>query len=314
IEQTAVAIADGDLDRRIADIDPRTEAGRLGAALNTMLGQISSALREREDSAASLRQFVADASHELRTPLTSIRGFAELCGRPDIGAAEVTRGLQRIEAEAKRMGVLVDDLLLLAHLDARRPLQLTQVDLLVLVVDAVDDARARDPGRPVTLSGDVRSLIVDGDESRLRQVLANLINNAAIHTAPSTAVHVTLRPGASPLPLVAAAGAQPRPGDRAELEVRDFGPGMDSSHAAHVFDRFYRADVGRARANGGSGLGLSIAAAIIAAHGGRIELRTAPDSGASFRIVLPTSQTPSRREKAAMPDRTGQPTRPSQLA
>lgn len=289
IEQTAVAIADGDLDRRIDRTDPRTEVGRLGAALNTMLGQISGALREREDSQARLRQFVADASHELRTPLTSIRGFAELGGRPGVGAGEVARGLRRIQAEAERMGVLIDDLLLLARLDARRPLRPVPVDLLVLAVDAVDDARARHPERRVTVSGDMRPLIVDGDESQLRQVLANLVNNAVLHTPPSAAVQVTLRPGASPLPLVAMAGGpQTRGNQTVEVEVRDNGPGLDAPRTAHLFDRFYRGDRGRGRATGGSGLGLSIAVAIVASHGGRIELRTTPGSGAAFRVVLPT--------------------------
>jgi two-component system OmpR family sensor kinase len=201
---------------------------------------------------------------------------------------EVARNLRRIEAEAERMGGLVDDLLLLASLDERRPIEPGPVDLLVLAVDAVDDARARHPERTIRLSGRMRSLIVNGDERRLRQVVANLINNAVLHTPAATPVHVALEPSASPLPLVAMAGARPVANGRlAELEVRDFGPGISPRDAAHVFDRFYRGDPSRTRATGGSGLGLSIAAAILAAHGGRLELRTAPGAGAAFRVVLP---------------------------
>ncbi|GDY30290.1 sensor histidine kinase [Gandjariella thermophila] len=290
IERTAEAIAAGDLDRRVPENDPRTETGRLGAALNVMLGRLSAALHARERSEQRLRRFVADASHELRTPLTSIRGFAELYRRG--GAADVERLMGRIESEAKRMGILVDDLLLLARLDQERALDITDVDLLVLAGDAVHDAKAREPDRPVTLvpgSGAVRVL---GDEHRLRQVVGNLVTNALTHTPAGTPVRLTVahRPAQERNGWpVAAAGADRLPdGALGLLEVHDDGPGIPAEAAAHVFDRFYRADRSRARTRGGgAGLGLAISAAILEAHNGRIELYSAPDRGTTFRVLLP---------------------------
>ncbi|MGH3869439.1 MAG: sensor histidine kinase [Pseudonocardiaceae bacterium] len=299
IEQTAEAIAGGELDRRVADSDPRTETGRLGAALNVMLGRLAAALRERECSEHRLRQFVADASHELRTPLTSIRGFAELYRRGGARTpAEVELLTGRIEAEAIRMGVLVEDLLLLARLDQQRALDITDVDLLVLAADAVHDAKAREPDRPVTLrqGGAVHVL---GDEHKLRQVVANLVSNALTHTPAGTPVHLTVRPHLPHLPFmngeppVAQAGThQQLDTALGVLEVHDEGHGIPSDQAAHVFDRFYSADPGRADGSrthnrGGSGLGLAITAAILEAHNGRIELHTAPRRGTTFRVLLP---------------------------
>jgi two-component system, OmpR family, sensor kinase len=296
IEQTAQAIAGGELDRRVADSDPRTETGRLGAALNVMLGRLAAALRERERSEHRLRQFVADASHELRTPLTSIRGFAELYRRGGARTpAEVELLTGRIEAEAIRMGVLVEDLLLLARLDQERALDITDVDLLVLAADAVHDAKAREPDRPVTLrqSGAVHVL---GDEHKLRQVVANLVANALTHTPAGTPVSLTVRPhlpSTPDEPPVAQAGTHQQP-DTAlgVLEVHDDGHGIPPDQAVHVFDRFYSADSGRADGRrthnrGGSGLGLAITAAILEAHNGRIELHTAPRRGTTFRVLLP---------------------------
>ncbi len=269
--RTAGAIAAGDLSQRVGDTDERTEVGELGAALNRMLGQIEAAFAARQASEERLRRFVADASHELRTPLTSIRGYAELFRR---GAAErpedLAKAMRRIEEEAGRMGVLVDDLLLLARLDQGRPLDRTPVDLARLASDAVDDARAVEPERPITLETP-SSLVVPGDEPRLRQVLGNLLANARQHTPAGTPVHVR----------VAAAG------QAATIEVADQGPGLEPEKAARVFERFYRADPSRARAHGGTGLGLAIVAAVAEAHGGRAAVDTNPGRGARFRVELP---------------------------
>jgi two-component system OmpR family sensor kinase len=301
MERTAEAIAGGELDRRVADSDPRTETGRLGAALNVMLGRLAAALRERERSEQRLRQFVADASHELRTPLTSIRGFAELYRRGGARTpAEVELLTGRIEAEAIRMGVLVEDLLLLARLDQERALDITDVDLLVLAADAVHDAKAREPDRPVTLSQGSGAVHVLGDEHKLRQVVANLVTNALTHTPAGTPVHLTVRPHLLPAndePPVAQAGMHQQPSTAlGVLEVHDEGHGIPPDQAAQVFDRFYsrfystdlgRADGRRAHNRGGSGLGLAITAAILEAHNGRIELHTAPRRGTTFRVLLP---------------------------
>jgi signal transduction histidine kinase len=295
IEQTARAIAAGDLTRRVPDRDPRTEVGRLGRALNTMLAQIEAAFGARAASEASarrseeaarrsedrMRRFVADASHELRTPLTTIRGFAELYrqeGSRD--PAELDRLMRRIEDQAARMGLLVDDLLLLARLDQQRPLERRPVDLLALAADAVADARAVAPDRRIELvlggdDGDVGALVVLGDAERLRQVLANLVDNALTHTPGGSPVEV--RVGGAPL--------DGRPG--AAVEVVDHGQGLTSEQAERVFERFYRADPARSRAAGGTGLGLSIVAALVAAHGGSVGVDSVPGRGARFQVVLP---------------------------
>ena len=263
IERTAAAITAGDLSRRIDHPDPQTEVGRVGAALNTMLDRI-------EASDRRLRRFIADASHELRTPLTAVRAYAELFGR---GAAthpdDLERSMSGIAREAERMSVLVDDLLLLARLDEGRPLEREPVDLAALVGDAVDAARAVEPERPIESS--VEPATVIGDEVRLRQVVDNLLANARAHTPPGTAVSVDLR----------------RVDGRAELTVADHGPGLGEDAAARVFERFYRADDSRARSSGGVGLGLSIVAAVTAAHGGTVQARPTPGGGATFVIALP---------------------------
>jgi two-component system OmpR family sensor kinase len=282
----------------VPDRDPRTEVGRLGRALNTMLAQIEAAFGARAASEASarrseeaarrsedrMRRFVADASHELRTPLTTIRGFAELYRQ---GAArdqaELDRLMRRIEGQAARMGLLVEDLLLLARLDRQRPLERTSVDLLALAAEAVHDARAVAPDRRIELvlgtgdgDGEVASaLIVLGDEQRLRQVLANLVGNALTHTPAGSPVEV--RVGAAPL--------DGRPG--AAVEVVDHGPGLTPEQAERVFERFYRADPSRSQADGGTGLGLSIVAALVAVHGGTVQVDSVPGRGARFRVVLP---------------------------
>jgi two-component system OmpR family sensor kinase len=289
IERTAGAIATGDLTRRVPDRDPRTEVGRLGRALNSMLAQIEAAFRARAASEAAarrseerMRRFVADASHELRTPLTTIRGFAELYRQ---GAsrepAELDRLMRRIEDQAAGMGLLVEDLLLLARLDQQRPLERRPVDLLAVAADVVNDARAVAPDRRIDLvaGGDdgapVRPLVVLGDEARLRQVVANLMGNALEHTPAGTAVEVR------------AAGRQLDGAARAVVEVVDHGHGLTPEQAERVFERFYRADPARSHAGGGTGLGLAIVAALVAAHGGTVEVDSAPGEGARFRVLLP---------------------------
>jgi two-component system OmpR family sensor kinase len=282
IEHTAAAIATGDLSRRVPDADPRTEVGRLGDALNGMLAQIETAFHAQARSEATareseerMRRFVADASHELRTPLSVIRGFAEYYRqRDDVDRAELDRLIERVENEAVRMGALVDDLLLLARLDQQRPLDMRPVDLLALAADAVHDARVLDGDRKITLS--VRSgsaFIVTGDELRLRQVIRNLLTNALQHTPAGTPVDVIMRSGRL--------GESPA----AVLEVADQGPGMPHEEAERVFERFYRADPARSR--GGTGLGLAIVAGLVHAHGGMVEVETAPGKGATFLITLP---------------------------
>ena len=293
IEHTAEAIAGGELDRRVPDSDPRTETGRLGAALNVMLGRLAEAIQQRERSEHRLRQFIADASHELRTPLTSIRGFAELYRR---GGAHTPAEMQlltsRIEAEATRMSVLVDDLLLLARLDQQRALDVTEIDLLVLAADAVHDAKAREPDRPITLIPDNSPVHVLGDEHKLRQVLTNLVTNALTHTPAGTPVqlkvHNQTSATADDQPPVATAGARNLPdGALGVLEVHDEGPGIPPDQAPHVFDRFYSADPHSLKNRSGTGLGLAITAAILEAHHGRIELHTTPHNGTTFRVLLP---------------------------
>ncbi|WP_084964695.1 sensor histidine kinase [Thermoactinospora rubra] len=269
MERTATRIAAGDFGRRMHDTDSRTEPGRLGAAMNVMLDRLEREIAARTESEARLRRFLADASHELRTPLTSVRGFAELYRR---GGGDTDEMMRRIEDEAARMGVLVNDLLTLAQLDEERPIERGSVDLLEVAADTVRDARARRPDRSVKLTGRLEPVTVPGDAMRLRQVAANLVDNALVHTDAPVRVRVG------------------RAGGCAVLEVSDDGPGVPPEHAPHVFDRLYRVSQGRSRAHGGAGLGLSIVAAIARAHGGRVELDTAPGRGATFRVLLPLSQ------------------------
>jgi two-component system OmpR family sensor kinase len=278
VEQTAAAIAAGQLDRRVPERDPRTEVGRLSLALNGMLTQIQAALAASEASAEQarssedrMRRFITDASHELRTPLTTIRGFAELYRQ---GAAnDVEMLMNRIESESSRMGLLVEDLLLLARLDAQRPLDRRRVDLLALATDAVHDARSIAPKRDINMEvfDGPGTPEVLGDEPRLRQVLGNLMANALQHTPENSGV--TVRVGTAD--------------DRAVLEVCDEGPGMSAEDAHRVFERFYRADSSRARTSGGSGLGLSIVDSLVYAHGGTVSVTTAPGHGCRFKVSLP---------------------------
>ena len=327
IEETAGEIADGHLNRRVPERDPRTEIGRLGRSLNLMLSQIETAFHAREESEAAahhseerMRRFVADAGHELRTPLTAIRGFAEYYrqrgglvphwdraeqaeaaapaagavsshggsggmgpsgGRGGLTPDDLDRIMQRLEKEAARMGLLVEDLLLLARLDQQRPLARQPVDLLSLAADAVHDARLLAPARTIRLSVQPgAAFLVIGDEPRLRQVIGNLMSNALTHTPDGTPIEVSIGSGT----------LDPRvPGSPAAvtLDVTDHGPGMSTEQAQRVFERFYRADQARTLATGGSGLGLAIVKALVVAHGGVASVRTAPDRGATFRIALP---------------------------
>ena len=284
VERTAAAIAAGQLDSRVPERDPRTEVGRLSLALNGMLAQIQRAVASSDASAAQartseerMRRFITDASHELRTPLTTIRGFAELYRQ---GAArDVEMLMSRIESESRRMGLLVEDLLMLARLDAQRPLERRPVDLLALATDAVHDAQSIAPGRDIAMEvfDGPGTPEVLGDEPRLRQVLSNLVSNALQHTPDS--VGLAVRVGTD--------------GDDAVLEVVDEGPGLSADDAHRVFERFYRADTSRARASGGTGLGLSIVDSLVHAHGGSVCVHTAPGEGCRFRVTLPRMTEPS---------------------
>ena len=268
---TAGAIAAGDLGRRVEPATPRTEIGRLGLALNGMLSQIETAFAERTRSEQRLRRFLADASHELRTPLTSIRGYAELLRRGDAQPPEdVAVARRRIEQEAVRMSVLVEDLLLLARLDQGRPLVRAPVDLQVIARDACADAGAAAPRRAITLTAP-EHVIVAGDELRLRQVVGNLVRNAVVHTPAETPIEVGVG----------------REDGRAVLTVTDHGSGLDAEDTKRVFEPFYRADQGRSRDRGGAGLGLSIVAAVVAAHGGQVQVSDTEGGGATFRVDLP---------------------------
>ena len=286
VERTAEAIAAGDLSVRVPPADPRTEVGSLATSFNVMVDRFESAYSaqqrsevEARTSESRMRRFVADASHELRTPLTSIRGFAELFRQ---GAArdpgQLAQVMRRIEDEASRMGLLVEDLLLLARLDQSRPLRQEPVDLLTVAADVVHAAGAVHPTHAVRLDADTGEglPVVVGDDARLHQVATNLVGNAVTHTPAGTRVDVRVQ----------------RRGSEVLLEVADDGPGMESEVAGRVFERFYRADASRTRTGPtttGSGLGLSIVAAIVAAHGGSVDVDTAPGRGSRFAVRLPAA-------------------------
>jgi two-component system OmpR family sensor kinase len=259
------------------DTDPRTEVGQVGAALNHMLNHVAAALEARHASETQVRQFVADASHELRTPLAAIRGYSELIERRgDAVPDEVSEALRRARSQTERMTSLVEDMLLLARLDAGRPLQREAVDLSQLVVDSVSDAHAAGPGHHFTLDLPDDPVTVTGDATRLGQVLANLLANARTHTPPGTTVVAGLAGG--PDGNGAPAGAR--------IWVADQGPGIPVDLLPHVFERFARADAGRSRAAGSTGLGLSIVHAVVAAHGGRVTVESAPGRTV-FTVHLP---------------------------
>ena len=274
---TAEAIAAGQLHHRVEVTGSGTEASRLGSSLNRMLERIEEAFAARTASEERLRRFVADASHELRTPLTSILGYAELWRTGALeDPADRSEAMRRLDEEAHRMGVLVDDLLLLAHLDEGRPLEQSPVEVDRIAADAIADARATEPDRPITFEAEPAQ--VTGDESRLRQVVGNLLANARVHTPPGTPVHVSVKSVDGTV----------------RMEVADEGPGIDPEHRKRLFERFYRADPARSRVSGGSGLGLAIVAAVVEAHGGKVSFDERPGGGARFVIELPTgARTPT---------------------
>jgi two-component system, OmpR family, sensor kinase len=292
IAGTAQAIAAGDLSHRAGVRHDATEVGRLGTAFDTMLDRIEdsfttqqAALDAKARSEDRLRRFVSDASHELRTPLTALRGYADLYRAGGLAEpADLERAMGRIGTESRRMAVLVDDLLLLARLDQGRPLRSDPVDLSRLAREAVADARAVEPGRPIDARIADR-ITVSGDEDRIRQVIGNLLANVRVHT-----------PGGAPVAVGLAVV-----GETAELRVIDHGPGIGREHASRVFDRFYRADPGRSRDRGGSGLGLSIVASITTALGGRLLHEPTPGGGATFVVELPltASSQPDHRPDPA---------------
>jgi len=338
IEETAGEIAEGHLNRRVPERDPRTEVGSLGRSLNTMLSQIETSFHAQEESEAAarhaeerMRRFIADASHELRTPLTAIRGFAEYYrqrggmvprwGKPEaegearsrdgvvttatgLTPGDLDRLMGRVEKEAARMGLLVEDLLLLARLDQQRPLARQPVDLLSLAADAVHDARVLAPDRTIELSvAPGAAYLVIGDEPRLRQVIGNLMSNALTHTPDGTPIEVAIGSGvldprkSNPTPAVL-------------LDVTDHGPGMSPEQAQRVFERFYRTDRARTRSTGGSGLGLAIVNALVTAQGGVASVRTAEGKGATFRIALPLA--PEAQDSQHPDDDPDQPEAPDE--
>jgi two-component system, OmpR family, sensor kinase len=294
IGRVAAEIAGGDLSRRVSLSDPRTEVGRLGRSLNEMLGQIEQAFRARRQSEDRLRRFLADASHELRTPLASIRGYAELFR---LGAADdpatLERAMARIEAEATRMGVLVEDLLSLAALDQAPERPRGPVDLGELAAHAAEDMRVTAPDRNVRLSIDEPAPTVTGDSDQLGQLVANLMRNAAIHTPAGTTVEVAVR----------------REGPLAVLEVRDHGPGVPDDAGEQLFERFWRTEGGRSRGKGGAGLGLAIVKAIAVAHGGSVRAENADGpghgqddgGGAVFTVSLPARAPGARAGASVVP-------------
>ena len=295
IARAAESIAGGDLTHRAGVTHDNTEVGRLGTAFDAMLDQIETSFDEQraalDAKAASeerLRRFVADASHELRTPLTAVRGYADLyraggLSDPD----ELATAMSRIGTESRRMGALVDDLLLLARLDQGRPVRRDPVDLSRIADEAVADARALEPGRPIAATIEP-GVVVAGDEDRLRQVVGNLLANVRVHTPADTPVEVAARSD----------------GDEAELRVIDHGPGIDEAVGSSVFDRFYRADPGRSRDNGGTGLGLSIAASLVTAHDGRIWHEATPGGGATFVVRLPLTANSQQAHGSPTADET----------
>ncbi|WP_373298243.1 sensor histidine kinase [Nakamurella endophytica] len=271
---STLQLARGEVDLSVRvperDTDRRTEIGQVGAALNQMLGHVSSALESRHASETRVRQFVADASHELRTPLAAIRGYAELARRGEHDPGAVAHALRRVESESARMTTLVEDLLLLARLDSGRPLAGEEVDLTMLVVDRVSDARVAGPDHRWQLDLPDEPVTVVGDGARLHQVLANLLANARTHTPPGTTVVTGLR-------------AVP---DGVLLTVTDDGPGIPAELQPEIFNRFVRGDSSRSRAAGSTGLGLAIVAAVIAAHGGAVSVESRPGR-TQARVWLP---------------------------
>jgi two-component system, OmpR family, sensor kinase len=278
VAETAATVSALPLDRgevelveRVRDVDPRTEVGQVATALNQMLDNVGGALEARQDSEMRLRQFIADASHELRTPLAAIRGYAELSRRAAL-SPETEYSILRISSQADRMTALVEDLLLLARLDAGRPLERGRVDLTRLVLDGVNDAHAAGMDHRWQLDLPDEPVVVPGDASRLTQVLTNLLANARTHTPAGTTVVIGLAPA----------------GGGVALTVSDDGPGIPPELLPHVFERFARGSASRSRETGSTGLGLAIVDAVVAAHGGRVRVTSRPGQTA-FTVWLPTA-------------------------
>jgi len=273
VEATAEQIAAGDLSARMPDASPRTEVGRLVGSLNSMLARIESSFAARTESENKLRRFVADASHELRTPLTAIRGFSELYRQGAVTGDDATRELiGRIEGESKRMGSLVEDLLLLARLDQSREMAAKPVNLIEVIESAVASARAAGPEHPLTFEAPSDEIFTLGDEPRIHQVIANLLANARAHTPAGTSINVSIVQDA----------------DGVRISVSDDGPGISLENQKKIFERFYRADTSRVRVDGeGSGLGLSIVDAVMKGHNGSVTVRSEPGEGATFTLFFP---------------------------
>jgi two-component system OmpR family sensor kinase len=267
----AADIAAGDLAKRVEPATSKTEIGRLGLALNGMLSQIEAAFEQRKASEQRLRRFIADASHELRTPLTSIRGYSEMLRRgAEQSPNDADLARRRIEEESVRMSVLVDDMLLIARLDQGRPLEKKPVDLQGIASDAAADARAVAPNREITLTAP-GAVVVVGDDTRLRQVLGNLVRNALVHTPPQSAVEIAVSTDDGV----------------GRMSVADHGPGLRPEEINRIFEPFYRADPSRSRDSGGAGLGLSIVSAVVSAHGGQVKVKPTNGGGVTFEVELP---------------------------
>ena len=275
VEATAEKIADGDLTARLPDVKPNTEVGRLVNTLNTMLGRIEESFAARVESESKLRRFVADASHELRTPITAIRGFAELHRQGAVsGEANTKELIGRIESESKRMGSLVEDLLLLARLDQSREMKSEPVNLSKLVSDAVESARAAGPNHVVRFNMPSQEIYALGDNDRIHQVVANLLANARTHTPANTTIDVSLI----------------QSDDGVRIRIADDGPGLSKADQERIFERFYRADASRVRTDGeGTGLGLSIVDAVMRAHAGQVSVESELGKGAAFTLFFPLS-------------------------
>ena len=276
IEGTAAAIADGDYSARLPESNPKTEVGRLTASFNTMLGRIEQAFAVRAESEDRLRRFVADASHELRTPLTAIRGFAELHRQGAVkGEEKVAELVGRIENESKRMGSLVEDLLLLARLDQSREIAKDPVDINHLVDEVLASARAAGPEHPISLTKSSDEIFVLGDSMRIHQAVSNLLANARTHTPVGTLIKVDVHQSDSDTTIT----------------VSDNGPGLTPENQSRIFERFFRADPARVRTSGeGSGLGLAIVDAVMKAHGGLVEVKSELGSGSSFTLRFPNGE------------------------
>jgi two-component system OmpR family sensor kinase len=275
VEETAAKIAAGNLSARMTDADSNTEVGRLATSLNAMLSRIEEAFAVRTDSENKLRRFVADASHELRTPITAIRGFSELHRQGAVtGEKETSELIGRIENESKRMGSLVEDLLLLARLDQSRQMSAEPVNLSKLVLDAVESARAAGPNHPVTFKNSDEEIYALGDNDRIHQVVANLLANARTHTPAGTLIDVSVSQG----------------DDGVRIRIADNGPGLSKKDQERIFERFYRADSSRVRTDGeGTGLGLSIVDAVMRAHAGQVSVESEIGKGAAFTLFFPVS-------------------------